>query len=119
VKVYACITKVVTVDEMFEHATAQLQADVPGLERGHMFGSSALKTGGEVVAICTRGTVVIKVAAPRVAELVRSGAGRPFDPGRGRLMKEWVTLVPADAAGCEAQLREAWAFVAGGGGADG
>jgi hypothetical protein len=111
--------EVMTVEEMFERGTSQLQAEVAGLERGRMFSSVALKTGGKVFAICTRGTVVIKVAAPRVDELVRSGAGRPFNPGHGRVMREWVSLVPADAAGCEAQLREAWAFVAGGGRADG
>jgi hypothetical protein len=32
----------------------------------------------------------------RVDELVRDGTGAYFDPGHGRLMKEWVALNDAD-----------------------
>jgi TfoX/Sxy family transcriptional regulator of competence genes len=109
----------VAVEELFESAATSLLAGDAGIERGRMFGSIALKTGGKVFAICTRGAVVVKVAAPRVAELVRSGAGRPFDPGHGRVMREWVSLVPADGASCDAYLREALAFVSRGGKAGG
>jgi hypothetical protein len=31
-----------------------------------------------------------RIARERAAELVEAGAGGYFDPGRGRLMKEWL-----------------------------
>jgi hypothetical protein len=32
----------------------------------------------------------VKLPRERVDELVEAGAGHRFDPGHGRLMKEWV-----------------------------
>jgi hypothetical protein len=37
---------------------------------------------------------VVKLAAPRVKELVDSGQGLPWDPGTGKFMKEWVAIPP-------------------------
>ena len=48
------------------------------------------------------------------AELVRAGAGAYFDPGHGRLMKEWIA-VPEGAAPWLALAKEACAFVSGAG----
>jgi len=101
-----------TVEELFDGAAAALAAEAD-LERGRMFGSDALKVGGKVFALCSRGAVVVKVPAARVEELVSTGEGEPFDPGHGRVMREWVAVRPVDAAACEAVLREAHAFVAG------
>ena len=60
---------------------------------GKGFGSSALKVDGKIFAmISSRGQFVAKLPLERVDELVRSGIGNHFDPGRGKLMKEWVAL---------------------------
>jgi hypothetical protein len=59
-----------------------------------------------------RGDLVVKFPADRVAGLMESGDGRPFDPGHGRVMKEWVALRPADESTCEDYVREARVFVA-------
>jgi hypothetical protein len=41
-----------------------------------------------------RDELVVKLSKDRVDQLVASGTGVRFDPGHGRLMKEWVS-VPA------------------------
>ena len=62
-----------------------------------------------------KGTRLNKGAKPpkeRVDELVRAGQGKYFDPGHGRLMKEWVA-VGRGAADWVALAREARVFVGG------
>jgi hypothetical protein len=60
---------------------------------GKGFGSSALKLHGKIFAMLTsKQEFVIKLSRERAAELVESAVGSYFDPGRGRLMKEWVVV---------------------------
>src|SRR6266496_2967522 len=60
---------------------------------GKGFGSSGLKVDGKLFAmISSRGLFVAKLPRKRVEELVQLASGRPFDPGHGRLMKQWVEL---------------------------
>lgn len=61
-----------------------------------MFGSSGIKISGKVFAMVVKGKFVAKLPKERVDQLVRSGKAECFDPGHGRLMKEWVAL-PASA----------------------
>jgi hypothetical protein len=78
------------------------------------FGSSALQVGGHIFAmVSSRGEFVVKLPKPRVAGLVEGGVGHPFDPGYGRLMKEWFSLEPSATADRMALAREAMAFVRG------
>ena len=77
-----------------------------------MMGSEGLKTGGKFFAMVSRGELVVKLPRERVDELVEAGAGHRFDPGHGRLMKEWVALIPVDEAACAAYVSEARRFVA-------
>jgi len=57
---------------------------------GKGFGSGALKVDGKMFAlISSKGLFVVKLPKERVAELVRLGKGRHFDPGRGKRMLEW------------------------------
>jgi len=59
------------------------------------FGSSALQVGGHIFAmVSSKGGLVLKLPKARVQELEAAGAGDKFDPGHGRLMKEWVVLSP-------------------------
>jgi len=80
---------------------------------GKMFGSAGLKVNGKVFAMVVRGRLVAKLPKPRVDELVASGDGEPFDPGHGKLMKEWVSVSSREPSWLEL-AREAHHFVKGG-----
>lgn len=78
---------------------------------GKMFSSSSvLNVHGKIFAMLVRGKFVAKLPKPRVDELVRSGTGEHFDPGHGRLMKEWVA-VGAGRANWVELAKEAYRFV--------
>jgi hypothetical protein len=77
------------------------------------FGSDALQVDGRIFAMARPGGLVFKLPAERVAALIGSGAGRPFDAGKGRPMKEWVVVGPDAAAQWPALAEEALAFVGG------
>jgi hypothetical protein len=64
----------------------------PSVSSGKMFGSIALKTNGKVFAMQVKGELVVKLPRADVDQLVVSNAGRYFDPGHGKLMKEWVAV---------------------------
>ena len=98
--------------EAFEKLARGLLA-APGLTTGRMFGSEGLKINGKVFAMNVKGDFVVKLPAGRCSSLVEQGHARPFDPGHGRLMKEWVALKPADEEECAAYVTEARRFVTG------
>jgi hypothetical protein len=79
---------------------------------GRKFGSNALKANGKLFALFTQGTLVVKLPSDRVAALVAEGVGTHFDPGHGRLMKGWLTVVSSRASWIEL-AREAHDFVSG------
>jgi len=67
------------------------QVSPPGT--GKEFGSGALKVNGKIFAmISSKGEFVVKLSEERVSELVAAGKGSRFDPGRGRVMKEWMVV---------------------------
>jgi hypothetical protein len=76
------------------------------------FGAEALKVNGKIFAMPVKGRVVLKLPKERVTSLIAAKRGEYFDPGHGRVMKEWVSLVEHDDALTLA--REARAFVAAG-----
>ena len=60
---------------------------------GKGFGSGGLKVDGKLFALMSsRGQFVAKLPKQRVAELVAQRKGEQFDPGHGRLMREWVAM---------------------------
>jgi hypothetical protein len=79
---------------------------------GRKFGSNGLKVDGKLFALFTQETLVVKLPKDRVLALVAAGVGKPFDPGHGRLMKEWLTVTSAKAGWVDL-AREAHAFVSG------
>jgi hypothetical protein len=83
----------------------------PGRERA--FGSGALKVNGRIFAMVSGGRLVVKLPAARVAALIADGVGGPYDAGKGRPMKEWVTVDVERRTGWETLAREALAFVGG------
>ena len=81
----------------FEKIAAVLRAeggvdplDPPSVRRE--FGAGALKVGGKIFAMPAQGTLVLKLPAARVDALVAGKRGKRFDPGHGRVMKEWIAL---------------------------
>ncbi len=103
-------------DALFEELVSRFSADpgvtVPSEGKGRPFGASALKLDDKIFAMLTKGELVVKLPRHRVDELVASGTGGPFDTGRGRVMKEWVTIGPAHGGAWERLAREALEFAA-------
>ncbi len=62
------------------------------MTQGKMFGSTALKVNGKVFAMVVKGKFVAKLPTTRIAVLMREAGAESFDPGHGKLMKEWVAL---------------------------
>ncbi len=78
----------------------------------HMrFGSNGLKVDGKIFAMLVNGRLVVKLPRERVQDLVSSGAGGPFDPGHGRLMKEWIVVAPDSTLDWYLVARDALEFV--------
>jgi hypothetical protein len=76
---------------------AEALADVRGVSRRRMFSSeNAFSVNGKIFAMLTRGTFVVKLPKERVDDLVEAGKGKRFDPGSGRLMKEWIAVEAGD-----------------------
>ncbi len=78
------------------------------------FGSGTLQVGGSIFAMLTRDRLVVKLPRSRVDELVAAGEGERFDPGHGRVMKEWLSLEPGSPLDWPSLALEAKAFVAAG-----
>ena len=72
-----------------------------------------IRRSSERFALFTQGTLVVKLPKDRAASLVASGVGKPFDPGKGRLMKEWLTVTSAKAS-WTSLVKEAHEFVSAG-----
>ncbi len=87
----------------------------PHVSRRRMFSSSSvLSVNGKIFVMLVRGSLVAKLPKERVDELVSDGRGEHFDPGHGRLMKEWVA-VPAGKVPWVELAAEAHRFVKGSG----
>src|SRR5258708_29996214 len=57
------------------------------------FGSGALKVKGKIFAmIASKDQFVVKLPKTRVDALVQDGVGGRFEPGPGRVMKEWLAI---------------------------
>ena len=76
--------------------------------------SSVLSVKGKIFAMLVKGRLVAKLPRHRVEEIVAAGFGRPFEPGPGRVMKEWVSVDEGGPAWLEL-AREAHRFVKSGG----
>ena len=89
-----------------------LLGEEPEVGFGKMFGSVALKVRGKVFSMCVKDKLVVKLPAARVKQLIDRGLAMPFDPGHGRVMKEWVSIAPGAGIGWVEVSSEAKAFVA-------
>jgi hypothetical protein len=81
------------------------------VEQGGMFGAISLNVGGKGFVMQTKkGELVFKLPRERVGALTASGGGIAWDPGHGRAMKEWVSVLP-DKVDVVGLAKEAKAFV--------
>lgn len=76
-----------------------------------MFGSEGLKVADKVFAMLVKGRLVVKLPAARVDELIADGVGDRFDPGHGRLMKEWLAVGRQANVDWQALANEALGYV--------
>ncbi len=76
------------------------------------FGSTSLKTDGKIFAMLVRDRLVVKLPATRVLALVADGVGEPFDPGHGRIQREWLSVRGEDPDQWHELALESEAFVA-------
>lgn len=87
-------------------------SDAGGSKKG--FGANALKVNDRIFAmLSSRSRFVVKLPRQRVAALVSAGEGEQFDPGRGRLMKEWLSVNPGFERQWLALAKEAREYVGG------
>jgi hypothetical protein len=83
----------------------------PHVSLRRMFSSkSVLTVNGRIFAMLVKGKFVAKLPRQRVDELVNGGDGAHFDPGHGRLMKEWVAVGSGNMVWVEL-AKEAYRFV--------
>jgi hypothetical protein len=101
-------------EALFDQLIARFSADpavTPPSAKDGKFGASGLKVDGRLFAMLSKGELVLKLPKERVDELIGSRAGKRFDPGHGRLMKEWVTIGPAKSRSWPKLAEEARQFV--------
>jgi TfoX/Sxy family transcriptional regulator of competence genes len=98
-------------EQRFEQLAGGFLAD-PDVTQGTGFGSApGLRVGGKIFAMCVKDELVVKLPKQRVDELVAAGAASQFDPGHGRLMKEWASVPSESSEDWERLAGEALRFV--------
>ncbi|MGH2489621.1 MAG: MmcQ/YjbR family DNA-binding protein [Candidatus Limnocylindria bacterium] len=74
-------------------ALAETYLALPDVTAGTGFGGSpGLRRHGKIFAMLVRGSLVVKLPRERAEEIVASGDATAFDPGHGRLMREWIEV---------------------------
>ena len=57
-------------------------------------GAQGLKVGKRMFAMFSKGDLLLTLPTERVEALIAAGRGLPYDPGTGKVMKNYV-LIPA------------------------
>lgn len=101
----------VDIAERFDRLRARFLSD-PEVSEGTGFGSSGgLRVRGRIFAIFGQRELTLKLPRARVDELVDARHAKHFDPGHGRLMREWVTVLSRHADEWEGLADESFRFV--------
>jgi hypothetical protein len=98
--------------ERYEALAETLLGD-PAISRPERrgFARGGLMKDGKLFATLRGDELLLKLPAARVAALIASGQGAPFDANKGKPMNEWV--LAGMNAGWDALALEAAAFVGG------
>jgi hypothetical protein len=100
-------------EQRFEQLAARFLAN-PDVAQGTGFGSApGLRIRGKIFAMLVKDELVVKLPKDRVDELVASEAAAQFDPGHGRLMKEWASVSADSPEDWERLADDALRFVGG------
>lgn len=100
-----------SVEERFD-ALAQRFEREPDVTLGTGFGKTpGLRTNGKIFAMLAHGRLVVKLPRERVDAMVHAGTAQRFEPGTGRVMKEWASVDPDTPEDWLALAEEARAFV--------
>ena len=84
--------------------------EVKGVREGKLFSKYGLKVNGKIFAMFGRAGFVVKLPKARVDELVGAGKAKRFEPGPGRVMKEWAAFRSGESEWVQL-AREACGFV--------
>jgi len=85
-----------TGEELFWDLIEPMYAD-PAVHRSTMMGLPCVRLAGRFFASLDRrsGALLLKLPAPRVAQLIAAGHGEAFAPA-GRVFREWVAIPTPD-----------------------
>jgi hypothetical protein len=72
--------------------------------------ATSLCVDRKVFVMLAKGALVVKLPTARVATLISSGVGQPWDPGNGKPMKQWLLVPMASGADWIDLARESRAF---------
>jgi hypothetical protein len=98
-------------EQRFEQLAARFVAE-PEVTQGTGFGSApGLRVKAKIFAMLVKDELVVKLPKDRVNELVAAGSATQFDPGHGRLMKEWASVSVDSSEDWERLADEAFRFV--------
>lgn len=105
-------TSVAKTPEQVWESIVESELRRPAVTAGTGFGrTEGLRVGGRIFAMFMKGELVLKLPKDRVEELTATGVGHRFEPGHGRVMKEWVVIAPTAAGAWAALAEDARAFV--------
>jgi TfoX/Sxy family transcriptional regulator of competence genes len=99
------------VETMLARSDATYGADGSTQGARRTFGSTSLKANGKIFAMLVNERLVVKLPAARVDELAAAGAGERFDPGHGRVQRQWLSVASSVADDWLALAIEAESFV--------
>jgi TfoX N-terminal domain len=99
-------------DRFYQSQRAALLGDASITEK-KMFGTTALCAGGKVFMFPWRDTLVVKIPASQVDELIAAAHAKRFDPGHGRTSATWAAVFASASDQWPRLAQEARAFVEG------
>ena len=100
------------VQQRYEALAAEFLRRPDVTRAGAGFGAKALKVRGRIFAtLSTSGEFIVKLPESRVDAYVANGDGVRSDGGKGRQMKEWLSVSPDSEVPWSRLAQEAMDFV--------